>query len=491
MTSAVEQKVRLEPRNFVAGSWSTEGAISQIPVLDPALDEEICVLPMSGPDVVRRAVEAAASAYQSWSEQPVSMRLECFTRLRALVEARGDDLAELVTKDQGKTLVESRGEVMRVLENLEAVAAIPRLMATSRFPDLAHGVDGEVMTLPIGVCAAITPFNFPLLCPAVFLAWGLASGNTMILKPSEQDPLAPTLLFELIEEAGFPDGVVNLVHGGREVVDALLDHSDIAAISFIGQTSTARYVFERASSAYKRVQASGGAKNYMVVMPDAPIPETVSAVMTSAFGMAGERCMAGSMLVAVGSAAEEFVPALISAAKELVVGNGLDERTDVGPVISSRSKERIEGFIGGGVSDGATVLLDGRLAEPLDGAGGYFVGPTIFADVEPESPLGCEEVFGPVLSVVTSADLEGALEHANGSRYGNAAVMFTTDGNAARTFAARAQAGNIGINVGVAAPHAALPLGGMKESFFGQLHPQGTDALGFFTDRKAVTTRWW
>jgi malonate-semialdehyde dehydrogenase (acetylating)/methylmalonate-semialdehyde dehydrogenase len=411
--------------------------------------------------------------------------------LRSLVEGKVDALAKLVTLDQGKTLAESRGEIMRVLENLEAVQALPRLMAGSKFAELAHGVDGEVMRQPIGVCAAITPFNFPLLCPIVFLAWGLASGNTMILKPSEQDPMAPTLLFELIEEAGFPAGVANLVHGGREVVDALLDHGDVAAVSFIGQTATAKYVFDRASNGYKRVQASGGAKNFIVVMPDAPIPETVSAVLTTAFGMSGERCMAGSMLVAVGAASEEFVPALISAARELTVGNGMDERTDVGPVISAESRDKIETFIDHAVGDGAALPLDGRLAEPLAGAAGYFVGPTIFTDVDLASPLCSEEIFGPVLTVVPAADLEGALELTNATRYGNAATIFTTNGGSARTFASRAQAGNIGINVPVPAPHAALPLGGMKESFFGYLHPQGADGLDFFTDRKSVTSRWW
>ena len=439
MSSAVERKRLVhEPRNFVAGSWNGDGAATQA-VWNPATGEELCAVPMSDANVVDQAVDAARSAFTPWSERPPASRLACFYRLRALVEERAEDLAQLVTVDQGKTLAEARGEVARVLENLEAVQALPRLVAEPRFADLAQGVDGEVIRQPLGVCAAITPFNFPLLCPIVFLAWGLASGNTMILKPSEQDPMAPTLLFELIEEAGFPAGVANLVHGGHDAVNALLDHDEIAAVSFIGQTSTAKYVFERASRAYKRVQASGGAKNFVVVMPDAPIPGTVNAVLSTAFGMSGQRCMAGSVLVAVGSAGEEFVPELIRAAGELVVGDGLDERTQVGPVVSASSRDRIKTFIDRGDAEGESLALDGRRLGPdLDGAG-YFVGPTIFRDVDLAAPLCSEEIFGPVLTVVSAGSLADAIEFANATRYGNAATLFTTNGLSARTFANRSQ----------------------------------------------------
>jgi malonate-semialdehyde dehydrogenase (acetylating)/methylmalonate-semialdehyde dehydrogenase len=281
------------------------------------------------------------------------------------------------------------------------------------------------------------------------------------------------------------------VHGGREAVDALLDHPGIAAVSFIGRTVTAKHVFAQAAKTYKRVQASGGAKNFVVIMPDASLTQSVDAVMTTAFGMSGERCMAGSVLVAVGSATEEFVPALVSAARGLTVGNGLDERTNVGPVISAESRDRIETLIDRAVDDGVTLGLDGRRPKPLDGAAGYFVGPTIFTDIDVSSSVASEEIFGPVLSVLSAPDLDAAIELANGSHYGNGATIFTASGGAARTFATRVRAGNIGVNVSVPAPHAALPLGGMKDSFFGQLHPQGTDALDFYTDRKSVTSRWW
>ncbi len=405
-----------------------------------------------------------------------------------MFQARLDELARSVTREGGKTLSDARAEVARTIEGLEAACATPMTMQGRVLEGVARGIDTEMIREPVGVCAAITPFNFPAMVPMWFLPFAIACGNTFVLKPSEQVPLTSELMVRMLEEAGLPPGVVNLVHGGRDAVNGILDDPDIRAVSFVGSVSTATHIYRRAAEQGKRVQALGGAKNYMVVLPDAVIDKTIGNVLGSAFGNAGQRCMAGSVLLTVGGARNRIVGRLKAETGKLVVGEGTRAGVDVGPVISRAARERILECIEGGVAEGATLLVDGRRPAGVDSRG-YFVGPTILDGVTPEMRVARDEVFGPVLSLMHVETLDEAIGRVNADTRGNGTSIFTENGAAVREFTRRVEVGMVGVNVGVAASPASFPFSGWKDSFFGDLHAQGWDAVEFFTRKKTVTTR--
>jgi malonate-semialdehyde dehydrogenase (acetylating) / methylmalonate-semialdehyde dehydrogenase len=479
-------------QNYVGGRWTAAtGASGTLDVTNPATGEVLAKVPLSSAADLDAAVSAARAALPTWRAVAVPERARRLFALREGLLARHEELARAVTTDMGKTLVDARAEVARMIEMVECACAVPTTMQGRMLENVARNVDCETIRQPVGVCAAIVPFNFPAMVPFWFLPFAIACGNTFILKPSEQVPLTQQLAFEVVDELDLPSGVVNLVNGGREVVEGILDHPDIDAVSFVGSASVARTVYERAAKAGKRVQALGGAKNHMVVMPDAVVEPTANGIIGSAFGAAGQRCMAGSVLVTVGDAHDRLMPALRAATEELSVGDGLDERTDVGPVISCTARDRIAGWIGRALDDGATLLVDGRSAgsETLAPAGA-FVGPTILDEVSPTAPIVGEEVFGPVLAVVRAASLDDAVAIVNHSRFGNGVSIFTENAAAVRRLRHDVQVGMIGVNIGVAAPVAFFPFSGWKDSFLGDLHAHGPDAIEFYTRKKTVTSRY-
>ncbi|HEX7060269.1 MAG TPA: CoA-acylating methylmalonate-semialdehyde dehydrogenase [Solirubrobacterales bacterium] len=475
--------------NYVGGEWRIAEGIETLPDIDPATGEVVAQVPLSGAAEVRAAVEAARAAQPGWREVPPQRRARAVLRLREELLLRRGELVALVTADMGKTLEDADGEVGRGIESVESAAAIPHLMKGETLEGVAVGVDVEMVRQPVGVVAAITPFNFPAMIPLWFLPYAIACGNSFVLKPSEQDPRPAALIAEMIDGIEeIPPGVVNLVHGGRDAVTALLDDPGVDAISFVGRAETARFIAERAAASGKRVQALGGAKNSLVVMPDADLERALPAIMGSAFGAAGQRCLAGSVAVLVGDEAQraEVREALAAAAAELSVGPGADPRTDVCPMVSAAAREKIAEAIGRAQGDGAELLLDGRAdASPA----GTVLGPTI-AVAEPESELAREELFGPLLTLVEVPDLDAALEFLNGSRYGNAGAIFTRSGEAARRYRYGAEAGMLGVNVGVPAPVAWFPFAGWKDSCDADLHANGADAVDFYTRKKVITSRW-
>jgi len=477
-------------KNFVGGKWEPASAASVIAVRNPATGDVLAEAPLSGAADVAKAVAAASKALQGWRRTPAGDRIQPLFRLKALLDANFTEIAKLVTQECGKTLAESEGELKRGIENVEVAAGIPSLMMGSNLEDIASGIDELMIRQPVGVVAVITPFNFPGMIPLWFLPYAVACGNTVVLKPSEKTPLTMARVLQLIEEAGFPPGVVNLVHGGKDAVDALLDHPDVRAISFVGSTPIARYVYSRAAANGKRVQCQGGAKNPIVVLPDADMDMTTKIVADSAFGCAGQRCLASSVVITVADAEKTFTQQISAAAASRKVGYGMDKGTEMGPVISADSKTRIEGLIAQGVAAGAKPLVDGRNARVDGYANGNFLRPTVLADVDPASELARTEVFGPVLSVMRADNVDAAIAMINGSAFGNMACLFTTSGAAARQFRYEARVGNVGINVGVAAPMAYFPFSGWKDSFFGDLHAQGRDAIDFYTEKKVVVERW-
>jgi malonate-semialdehyde dehydrogenase (acetylating) / methylmalonate-semialdehyde dehydrogenase len=410
--------------------------------------------------------------------------------LRERLVARSEDLARSVTMEMGKTIADARAEVARMVEMVEAACAVPTTMQGRILEDVSRNVDAETVRQPVGVCSAIVPFNFPAMVPFWFLPFAIACGNTFVLKPSEQVPMTQQIAFEELHELGLPPGVVNLVNGSREVVESILDHAGIDAVSFVGSAPVARIVYERAAKAGKRVQALGGAKNHMVVMPDAVIDKTVEGILGSAFGAAGQRCMAGSVVVTVGDAHQQLVGPLVEATKALTVGDGIDERSDVGPVISCDARDRIAGWVAKGLDAGATLLVDGReLGDGLNPEGA-FMGPTILDDVTPDMEIAQEEVFGPVLTLIHAGSLDEAIDIVNSSRFGNGTSIFTESGASVRRYRHEVEAGMIGVNIGVAAPVAFFPFSGWKDSFLGDLHAHGTDAVEFYTRKKTVTSRY-
>jgi malonate-semialdehyde dehydrogenase (acetylating)/methylmalonate-semialdehyde dehydrogenase len=477
-------------RNYVAGQWEAAAAGQTIPVRNPATGEVIASAPLSGPADVDRAVRAAMDALQKWRRTPPGERIQPLFRLKALLDAQFTDIAKLIVQECGKTLVEAEGELRRGIENVEVATGIPSMMMGSNLEDIATGIDELMIRQPVGVVAIITPFNFPGMIPLWFLPYAIACGNTVVLKPSEKTPLTMAKILELVEAAGVPAGVVNLVHGGKEAVDALLDHPDVRAISFVGSTPVARYIYGRAAANGKRVQCQGGAKNPIVVLPDADMEMTTKIVADSAFGCAGQRCLASSIVITVSDAAQTFTPQISDAAASRKVGYGLEPGIEMGPVISEDSRKRVLGLIDKGLADGARALVDGRTASVSGYERGNFLRPTVLADVDPASELARTEVFGPVLSVMRADDVEAAIALVNGSNFGNMACLFTSSGAAARQFRYEARVGNVGINVGVAAPMAYFPFSGWKDSFFGDLLAQGRDAIDFYPEKMVVVERW-
>jgi len=478
-------------RNYVGGQWVTPAASRHIDVTNPATGATIARVPVSSPDEVDRAARAAQDAFLAWRDTPPLDRAKFLFTLRDLMVRHQEELARIVTIEHGKILSDARGSVQRAIENVEVAAGIPSLMMGYGLDNGAgRGIDEEAVRRPLGVFAAIGPFNFPAMVPFWFLPYAIATGNTFIVKPSEQVPLTQGKMFELLHEAGLPAGVVNLVNGDKSTVDALLDHPLIKGISFVGSTPVARYIYGRAAANGKRVQAAGGAKNMMVVMPDAVIDKTVANVINSAYGSGGQRCLAGSVLVPVGAAHERVREALTDAVRAIHVGNGLDQDVTMGPVISASAKERIVQAIEQGKAEGATLLVGGGPAEVPGHPNGYYVQPTLFDGVRPDMGLARDEIFGPVLAIMPAASLDDAIDYIHATPFGNAASIFTQHGGWARDFAYRCDVGNVGVNIGVAAPMAYFPFGGARDSFFGTQHGQGRDAIDFFCDRKVVIRRW-
>jgi malonate-semialdehyde dehydrogenase (acetylating) / methylmalonate-semialdehyde dehydrogenase len=476
--------------NYINGKWRNSIAHEYAEVINPATAESLGRVPTDNTTDALQAIEAAAAAFTEWRRTPPEDRIQFLFKLKRLFEEHIDELAVLITRENGKTLTESRAELQRAIENIEVACGIPVLMQGYILEDIARGIDEMMIRQPLGVVAAITPFNFPVMVPFWFIPYGIACGNTFVLKPSEKVPLAMHRVFELIEQLRLPPGVLNLVNGAKPAVDTLLDHPAVRAISFVGSTPIAKYIYARASAAGKRVQCQGGAKNPVIVLPDADLETTTQIVNDSAFGCAGQRCLAVSVAITVGSARQTFRDAIVASASSIKVGSGLEESSQMGPVITRDSKSRIEGVIAKGADEGATVLLDGRGAKIANHERGNFIKPTVLDNVSPNGALSTTEIFGPVLSLIHSETVDEALEILSQSPYGNAASIFTTSGAAARKFRYEVPAGNVGVNIGVAAPMAYFPFSGWKDSFFGALHSQGRDAVEFYCEKKVVIERW-
>ncbi|MGD0131447.1 MAG: CoA-acylating methylmalonate-semialdehyde dehydrogenase [Bryobacteraceae bacterium] len=473
---------------YINGQWESAGNRKLAPVTNPATGAEIAQVAYATAEDVDRTVRAAHAAYLKWRDVPVVDRMQPLYRYKMLLEKNHHELASTLTTENGKTIDDARAEVRRAIQMVEVACGMPSLMMGDSLNDVSAGIDSHTIRQPLGVCAGITPFNFPAMVPMWMWPFAIAAGNAFILKPSEKVPMTPTLAAKLLHEAGLPAGVFNLIHGDKVAVDALLRHPLVRAVSFVGSTPVAKYIYKTAAEEGKRVQALGGAKNHLVVMPDAHLPKTVENIISSAFGAAGERCLAGSVLVPVGDAAEPLLKLLIEKVNEMRVGDGGEEGVGMGPLVTKEHRDRVAGYIEKGVAEGAKPLLDGRTSKPK--GNGFFLGPTIFDGVQPEMTIAKDEIFGPVLSVIRVKTLEEAIELVNRSPFGNATSIFTGSGKAAREYSARVEAGMVGINVGVAAPMAFFPFAGWKNSFFGDLHAHGKDAVMFYTEQKVLMTRW-
>jgi malonate-semialdehyde dehydrogenase (acetylating)/methylmalonate-semialdehyde dehydrogenase len=476
--------------NYIGGQWRPSSASEYLDVVNPATKELLGKVPLSPANELNEAAQAAAEAFPGWRSTPAPDRIQYLFKLKQLLEENFEDLSRTITMECGKTIGESRGEMRRAIENVEVACGIPMLMLGDFSEDVARGIDEIMIRQSVGVCAVIAPFNFPGMIPFWFMPYALACGNTYIVKPSERVPLTMQKVFHLLHEAGFPSGVVNLVNGAKETVDAILDHPAIRAISFVGSTPVARYIYSRGAANGKRVQAQGGAKNPVIVLPDADMEMTTRITADSAFGCAGQRCLAASVAITVGKARQIYTEAIAEAAISRVVGYGLDEGVQMGAIINTQSQARIESLIQKGADEGASVIVDGRNPNILGYKNGNFVRPTILADVNPAGDIAKTEIFGPVFSLMHVETIDDAIGLVNSGDYGNMACIFTNSGPAARKFRYEAQAGNIGINIGVAAPMAFFPFSGWKESFFGTLHGQGKHAVEFFTQTKVVVERW-
>ena len=476
--------------NYINGKWQTSTTTEHLEVINPATTEILAKVPLSPASEVNQAAEAAAKAFTTWRRTPATQRVQHLFLLKYLLEEHLEDIARTITLECGKTLAESRGEMRRAIENVEVACGIPMMMQGSNLEDIARGIDEMMIRQPMGVCAAICPFNFPGMIPFWFLPYALACGNTYIIKPSEKVPLTMQKIFKLLEETGLPKGVVNLVNGAKSTVDAILEHPQIKAISFVGSTPVAKYIYSWGAANGKRLQCQGGAKNPIIVLPDADMEMTTRIAADSAFGCAGQRCLAASVAVTVGEAGKTFTSAIAETATKRIVGNGLDKGVEMGTVINSQSKMRIENLIEKGVESGANLLVDGRNPHIPGYENGYFIRPTILENVNPLGEIANTEIFGPVLSLIHANNIDEAISLVNKSQFGNMACLFTTSGAAARKFRYEAEAGNIGINIGVAAPMAFFPFSGWKQSFFGDLHGQGNHAVEFFTQTKVVVERW-
>jgi malonate-semialdehyde dehydrogenase (acetylating)/methylmalonate-semialdehyde dehydrogenase len=476
--------------NYVNGTWRASTATEYLEVTNPATAEVLAEVPLSPGSDVDRVVAAAAAAFPAWRRTPPPDRIQYLFKLKQLLEENFDDISRTITLECGKIFKESQGEMRRAIENVEVACGIPMMMQGGILEDIAGGIDEFMIRQPLGVCAIIAPFNFPGMIPFWFLPYAIACGNTVVVKPSEKVPLTMQKVFKLIEQLDLPAGVVNLVNGGKEAVDALLEHPTVRAISFVGSTAVARYIYSRGAASGKRVQAQGGAKNPIIILPDADVEMTTSITADSAFGCAGQRCLAASVAITVGKARHTFTEAIADAAQARITGFGLDENVQMGPVITPESRARIESLIQKGADEGATVLVDGRHPQISGYEQGYFVRPTILQNVNPAGEIAKTEIFGPVLSLIHAETIDEAIQFINGGQYGNMACLFTSSGAAARKFRYEAEVGNIGINIGVAAPMAFFPFSGWKDSFFGTLHGQANHAVEFFTQTKVVVERW-
>lgn len=476
--------------NYIEGEWRQSGASSQLAVVNPATADELGRVPLSSAAEVEQAAQAAAAAFPSWRRVPVMDRVQYLFRLKNLLEQSFEEISRTITTECGKTLGESRGEMRRAIENVEMACAAPAMAQGYNTEDIAAGIDEIMVRQPVGVCAIIAPFNFPGMIPFWFLPYALACGNTVVVKPSERVPFTMQKVFELIDSLKLPAGVVNLVNGGRDAVNALLDSTVVRALSFVGSSATAKYVYARAAASGKRAQCQGGAKNPVVVLPDADLASASNVIADSAFGCAGQRCLATSLAITVGPARKPFSEAMEARARERTTGYGLDESTQMGPVITPESRTRIEGLIDQAMRDGARALVDGRNPKIPSYEKGNFVRPTLLEGLPYSSEIVRTEIFGPVLSMHHVDTIDEAIALVNTGEYGNQACLFTSNGASARKFRYEAEVGNIGINVGVAAPVAAFPFSGARDSFYGDLHGQGRDAFEFFTNKKVVVERW-
>lgn len=488
---ALTQSKVTDCKLLIGGKWVTSESKDFVNVTNPSLGQVIARTPMCSRDEVNKAVEAAHQAFAEWSEVPVVERARLMFRFKNLLDANYEDIARTVSREHGKTFAEAKASVQRGIEVVEFACGIPSLMMGECIENIAKNVDSETQRHPLGVCAGITPFNFPAMVPLWMYPLALTCGNTFVLKPSEKVPLSSMQIAELLIEAGVPKGVFNIVHGGKEAVDALLEHPLVKAVSFVGSTPIAKYIYEKGTANGKRVQSAGGAKNHIIIMPDADMDQTRQALQASAFGCAGERCMAGSLAIPVGKAGDIIMPQLAESVKAMKVGRtDVDGTPDMGPVITADHMNRVKSLIDKGAKEGADLLVDGRNVKVADAPNGYFVGPTIFDHAKPTMSIVQEEIFGPVLSAVRVETIEDAIELGKKCPYGNGAVIFTNSGRAAREFKRHFNAGMIGINVGVPASMAWFPFTGWNASFFGDLHIQGREGVLFYTQQKMTMTRW-
>jgi len=491
-TKIIEKKEVPIIRNYVNGEWVLSKSTKTLDIVNPATTEVLARVPMSTKEEVDEAIRYAKEAYEEWKETPPLTRARYMFTLKGLMEDHFEEASQILTKEHGKTIDESRGEIRRAIECVEHSAGIPTLMMGYSLETIAPGLDEECVLQPLGVFACLPPSNFPGMIPFWFLPYAIACGNTYIVKPSSEVPLTMNKLGQLIDEAGFPPGVVNIVNGSRDVSDALLRNPDVKGVSFVGATPVAKYVYSTATASGKRAQCQGGAKNFLLVMPDADLNKIMPAVMNSVYGCAGQRCLAGANVVAVGDDAfyEKLKMKLKASAEAIKTGYGIDESIQMGPLRSKAAMDKVLSYIDTGLKEGAKLILDGRGIKVPGYENGYFIGPTIFDNVDPKSKIGSEEIFGPVMCLIRAEDFDDALRIIHENPYGNAASIFTSSGKWGREFKHRVQAGDVGVNIGIAAPVAFFPFSGWKDSFFGDLHGQGFDAINFFTDRKVVISRW-
>jgi malonate-semialdehyde dehydrogenase (acetylating)/methylmalonate-semialdehyde dehydrogenase len=476
--------------NYIGGRWTPSRAGDSLPITNPATGELLDRVPLSTKEEVGMAVAAAVQAFPRWRDVPAVERIQVLFRLKALLERDIDQLAEMMTREHGKTKEESTGELKRGIESVTHACAIPTLMMGETLENIAPGIDCETIRQPLGVFAVVTPYNFPVMIPLWFWPFAIATGNTVVLKPSERDPLTHQRVVDLAAEAGLPPGVLNVVHGNQTAVEALLDHPDVTGVSFVGSSAVAKGLYARAAASGKRVQALGGAKNHIIVLPDADLDATARAVIASVYGATGQRCLAGSIVVGVGDAYRPMRERVLDGAAELKLGYGLDAGVTMGPVISASHRERVAGYVAQGERDGARLLLDGRSANVAEYPAGHWFGPTVFEAVTPEMAIGREEIFGPVAGLTHAESLEDAITLVHRNPYGNAISLYTASGRSAREFRYRAGISMIGVNIGVVAPMAFFPFGGSRGSFYGDLKAQGRDAIEFYTDKRVVISKW-
>jgi malonate-semialdehyde dehydrogenase (acetylating)/methylmalonate-semialdehyde dehydrogenase len=477
-------------KNYINDEWVASNTTTFGDVWNPAKGEKIASVPYGTKEDVDKAVQAAKAAFNEWRTTPPLTRARYLFRLKDAFEENFEDIARVLTTEQGKAIDEARGEVRRMIENVEHATGVTTLMCGYTLEDIAKDIDCLGHPQPMGVFAAIVPYNFPGMVAWWFLPYALVTGNTFVLKPSEQVPMTQTKIFEIIEDIGFPEGVVNMVHGSRDVVNAILDHPDIEGVSFVGSTPTAKYIYERCGATGKRVQALGGAKNIVAVMPDANLDAGMPSLITSFYGCSGQRCLSGAILSPVGDVADELLEKFMTAAKNVKVGDGLDENTAMGPVVSAAHKERVLGYIEQGIAEGADLILDGRDCQVEGYQNGFFIGPTIFDNVTMDMKIAREEIFGPVVSIVRCKDLDEVINLINTRGFANAACLYTNNGATAREFKYRVDPAMVGINIGIAAPMSFFPFGGSKDSMFGDIKAHGQEIFKFFTNTKVVIERW-